>query len=104
VESRGDTAGLPAAAEVAAYLIALEALTNVARHARAQRCTVRIEAGDDLVVEVIDDGAGVGGLVRSGVGLTSMRERAEELGGALRIEDSDASRGTRVRARIPIVR
>jgi signal transduction histidine kinase len=104
VESRGDTAGLPAAAEVAAYLIALEALTNVARHARAQRCIVRIEAGDDLVVEVIDDGAGVGGLVRSGVGLTSMRERAEELGGALRIEDSDTSRGTRVRARIPIVR
>lgn len=103
VESRGDTVHLPAAAEVAAYLIALEALTNVARHARAARCTVRIEAGDDLVVEVEDDGTGIDALAPTGVGVISMRERAEELGGELRIEVDGASAGTRVRARIPLV-
>ncbi len=102
VESRGDVASLPAAAEVAAYLIALEALTNVARHAQARRCTVRIETGDELVVEVVDDGTGVAELAHAGVGLSSMRERAEELGGELRIEVPHASKGTRVQARIPL--
>lgn len=102
VESRGDTSALPAAAEVAAYLIALEALTNVARHAGAQRCTVRVEVSADLVIEIDDDGRGVDRAATSGVGLTSMRERAEELGGQLLVDVPDAGVGTRVRARIPL--
>lgn len=102
VESSGDVAGLPAAAEVAAYLIVLEALTNVARHAQARRCVVRIDVDDDLVIEIVDDGAGVDASARAGVGSASMCERAEELGGNLSIEAADASAGTCVRARIPL--
>ncbi len=103
VESQGDLDGLPAAAEVATYLIALEALTNVARHARARRCTVRVEVGQDLVIEMVDDGSGLlEGCTPSGVGLTSMRERAEELGGELWVGAPETAVGTRVRARIPL--
>ncbi|MGW4946455.1 sensor histidine kinase [Actinoplanes sp. NPDC004185] len=93
---------LPAAVEVAAYRIASEALTNVARHAGARTCRVRLEvAGGDLVVEVADDGAGIPAGTPSGVGLVSLRERAAELGGDCRIECPD-EQGTVVRARLPL--
>jgi signal transduction histidine kinase len=93
---------LPAAVEVAAYRIASEALTNVARHAAADLCRVRLFLdGRDLVVEVADDGTGIPAGTASGVGLLSLRERAAELGGECRIECPDA-RGTVVRARLPL--
>jgi signal transduction histidine kinase len=72
---------LPAAVEVAAYRIALEAMTNVSRHAGARHCCVRLSLPDDLCLEVTDDGRGLPKGVQAGVGLNSMRERAEELGG-----------------------
>lgn len=73
---------LSAAVEVAAYRIVSEALTNVIRHAHATRCDVRLAAQADVLrVRVEDDGAGLPADLRSGVGLLSMRERAEELGG-----------------------
>ncbi len=75
---------LPAAVEVAAYRIAMEAITNVSRHAEAKHCRVRLSLPGDLCLEVMDDGRGLPGVVRAGVGLTSMRERAEELGGTWR--------------------
>ena len=77
---------LPAAVEVAAYRIALEAMTNVSRHARARTCCVRLSVADDLNLEITDDGCGIPAAVRAGVGLSSMRERAEELGGKCIIE------------------
>ena len=92
---------LPAAVEVAAYRIALEALTNVSRHAGADRCHVRIEFNGGLELEVRDDGRGLPAGRRQGVGLTSMRERAEELGGALVVETSGTG-GTVVRAHLPL--
>jgi signal transduction histidine kinase len=93
---------LPAAAEVAAYRIASEALANVARHAAATSCRVSLAvAGGDLVVEVVDDGVGIAAGTPSGVGLVSLRERAAELGGECRIECPD-ERGTVVRARLPL--
>jgi two-component system NarL family sensor kinase len=96
--------GLPAAVEVAAYRIATEALTNVSRHATARHCRVSIElCRDVLVVEVEDDGVGLPGEVRNGVGLTSMRERATELGGSCELRRS-ARGGTLVEARIPVAR
>ncbi|MGY1815156.1 histidine kinase [Blastococcus sp. SYSU D00820] len=77
-------AGLPAAVEVAAYRIASEALTNVARHARATRVRVSLDCDGDgaLVVTVADDGVGIDPAAPAGVGLISLRERAAELGGS----------------------
>jgi signal transduction histidine kinase len=80
VDTRGDLSALPAAVEVAAYRIACEALSNAARHAVAKLATVRLEAADDLRLEICDDGKGLPPLRQAGVGLTSMRERAAELG------------------------
>jgi signal transduction histidine kinase len=97
---------LPAAVEVAAYRIALEALTNVVRHAEARNCTVRLEMHEKLSalrLEVEDDGRGIEENRRAGVGLTSMRERAEELGGSCTVE-AVPSGGTRVRAFLPYAR
>jgi signal transduction histidine kinase len=91
---------LTAAVEVAAYRIVLEALTNVSRHARAQHCCVRLSFADGLCLEVTDDGRGLPDVVRGGVGLTSMRERAEELGGTC-VAEAVAQGGTGVRARLP---
>ncbi|MGC9537908.1 sensor histidine kinase [Streptomyces sp. UG1] len=89
---------LPAAVEVAAYRIATEALTNAARHARASQVDLSIEIGDGLCLEVCDDGAPVDEETpwRPGVGITSMQERAAELGGSC-----VAGRG-RVVARLPL--
>jgi signal transduction histidine kinase len=86
----------------AAYGIAVEALTNVTRHAGASRCAVEVTAGgDELVVLVDDDGRGLPVDATAGVGTRSMRERAEEQGGTLRIAALEP-RGTRVEARIPL--
>ncbi len=92
---------LPAAVEVAAYRIIQEALTNVARHARAKTCTVSLAMDRDLEIEVSDDGVGLPPTRRAGVGLSSMRERAEEIGGSCVIE-AGTSGGTRVVAKLPI--
>ncbi|MBX3635061.1 MAG: hypothetical protein KF683_06695, partial [Rubrivivax sp.] len=96
---------LPAAVEVAAYHIVLEALTNVTRHARAHTCHVylAVSAGQPKTLEItiIDDGLGLPSQLQAGVGLISMRERAEELGGACLVE-AGATGGTRVRARLPL--
>jgi signal transduction histidine kinase len=94
---------LPAAVEVAAYRIASEALTNVAKHAHARSCAVRLAVEDGaLEVRVTDDGVGIPSGTPTGVGLVSLRERAAELGGDCRIECPD-ERGTVVRARLPLV-
>lgn len=92
---------LPAAVEVAAYRIALESLTNVVRHAQAGCCEIRISLNDSLQIEISDDGIGIAQVHKAGVGLTSMRERAAELGGTCKVE-SPENGGTRVVARIPI--
>lgn len=91
---------LPAAVEVAAYRIVTEAATNCAKHARAQRCCIEVNVGDtELILEIRDDGIGLGPGSSGGHGLQTMRERAEELGGTLGI---DGSHGTVVRATIPL--
>jgi signal transduction histidine kinase len=98
---------LPAAVEVAAYRIALEALTNVIRHAQAGHCTIQFAQigngrANALQIEVVDDGIGLPRELRAGVGLRSMRERAEELGGTLTIESASRG-GTRILATLPLV-
>ncbi len=95
---------LPAAVEVAAYRIALEALANVIRHAQATRCTICLAVCDDaLAVEVQDNGKGLPSDYHAGVGISAMRERAAELGGSCVIEDV-ATGGTRVYARLPLLK
>ncbi len=94
---------LPAATEVAAYRIVVEAVTNAVRHSRARSCEVTMSlARPELIVSVTDDGIGLGGtgdtLIR-GHGLAIMRERAEELGGDLTV--IAAMPGLRVEARLP---
>jgi signal transduction histidine kinase len=103
VEAPDELPPLPAAVEVAAYRIVQEALTNVSRHARASVCTVRLACPDGrtLNVEVLDNGVGLPGSSKGGVGLSSMRERAAELGGTCEIENSSPT-GTRVFARLPL--
>ena len=92
---------LSAAAEVAAYRIAGEALTNVTRHARARHCTIRLAVEDGcLLVEGADDGVGIAAEREAGVGLLSLRERADELGGRTEIT-CPPSGGTVVRAWLP---
>jgi len=93
--------GLPAAVEVAAYRITLEALTNARRHAQAHRCQVRLALDDGLGIEVRDDGRGLPADPADGVGLASMRERAAELGGWCQIEPVPNG-GTSVRAWLPV--
>jgi two-component system NarL family sensor kinase len=93
---------LPAAAEVAAYRIAVEAMTNIVRHAGAASAAVRISVDGCLQVEISDSGAGLPEGYRAGVGIISMRERAAELGGHCTIEHA-SPHGTVVRASIPLV-
>lgn len=101
--------GLPllsAAVEVAAYRIALEAVTNVVRHANATECAVQFDLADQegkrmLRVQVQDNGRGLSPGETQGVGLSSMRERAEELGGTCQVE-SVPGQGTRVIATLPL--
>jgi signal transduction histidine kinase len=92
---------LPAAVEVAAYRIAVEAVANAVRHSRARHCEVRFADQDGLTLEIVDDGIGLPHDARAGVGLTSMRERAAELGGRCEI-GSRPDGGTRVHAWLPL--
>ena len=93
--------GLPAAVEVAAYRIVSEALANVVKHAGARHVDVRLEGGASaLTVTVADDGRGIGPDVTAGVGLLSLRERAEELGGRCEVTCPESG-GTSVHAVLP---
>ena len=104
LEAPEELPSLPAAVEVACYRIAQEALTNVSRHARARTCRVHLavdRASAMLELEIADDGVGMPEGRRAGVGLSSMRERAEELGGTCGVEPAPTG-GTRVLARLPL--
>lgn len=93
---------MPAAVEVAAYRIVVEASTNIVRHAGATGFEVSFSVGSGkLAVAVRDDGAGLSPRKRAGSsGVAIMRERAEELGGTVEIVDSPA--GVTVEARLPL--
>jgi signal transduction histidine kinase len=84
---------------VAVYRSVAEGITNALRHGRAERVTVNVhgEPGGGVAVEVGDDGAG--GPIVWGVGLSSLRRRAEELGGILDVAAGET--GTRLRMNLP---
>jgi signal transduction histidine kinase len=101
---------LPADVETAAFRIADEAINNVVRHASASRCIVSLSVADGvLTLEVSDDGVGAAGQRDGGVGLESMRDRAERLGGHLTLTPNPGTKnpgtknpGTRVVAHLPL--
>jgi len=109
---------LPPAVEVAGYRIAMEAFTNVLHHAAAANCRINLQceeggagAGEaaspsrmgQLQLTITDDGTGMPPTARTGTGLNSMRERAEELGGTFQISSPDSG-GTIIEVQIPIDR
>ena len=100
VDACDDLPALPAAVEVAAYRIVVEAVTNTVRHARARHCRVSMACTPaGLAVEVTDDGTGLAAAGKHGHGLAIMRERAEEIGGTVTVRDG--SPGVTVQARLP---
>jgi signal transduction histidine kinase len=101
VEVTGELPELPAAVEVAAYHLVQEAVTNAVRHAGATSVRVRLAGGPGVLrVEVADDGGGLPDGHVPGMGLRSMHERVDELGGTLAITSSPA--GTRLCAALPL--
>ena len=91
----------PSVVEVAVYRITVEALLNAARHAHARRADISVRMTDGgLILDVDDDGTGMGPDSEPGVGTLSMRERAAELGGSLTIVRSPLG-GVRVHAELP---
>jgi two-component system, NarL family, sensor kinase len=99
VEAPKDLPDLPAAVEVAVYRITQEALTNVTRHARAHNCEVQLAVNEEVELEIVDDGVGIPAGRNAGVGLSSMRERASELGGRCVVQPTREG-GTRVLVRL----
>jgi signal transduction histidine kinase len=95
---------LPAAIEVAAYRIAVEAVTNTARHSPADTVVADFALADGALVVTVTDNATANGSTgmswRPGVGLSSMRERCEQVGGSL--EAGPTAAGGRVRATLPL--
>jgi signal transduction histidine kinase len=99
IEGAVDTL-VPAAVGGHAEAVVREAVSNAVRHGRALTVTVTVEAGADLVIEVVDDGVGIpDGVARSG--LRNLEGRAAECGGELRVERRSAG-GTRLRWRVPL--
>ena len=100
VENRVSVGRFPATIEATAYFVVAEALTNVAKHARARHVTVSacVEHGA-LRVQVRDDG--IGGARPEGSGLLGLADRLGALGGQLRIE-SPAGGGTLIAADFPL--
>jgi signal transduction histidine kinase len=107
----GDVVALPAAVELAAFRIVQEAVTNVIRHASAHHAEIVLDYGSSALAVQIDDD-GVGGLGNSddpddlwssgtGSGLRGMRERANILGGSLRVGSAPLG-GVRIRAVLPV--
>jgi signal transduction histidine kinase len=101
VETDVNVDRLPAAVEATAYFVVAEGLTNVAKHAHAERAEVTARIEDDtLTIHVRDDGAG--GARRNGTGLVGLADRVAALDGRLRIE-SPPDGGTLITATIPVL-
>ncbi|WP_328463317.1 histidine kinase [Actinoplanes sp. NBC_00393] len=98
----GSPRAVTADAEVAAYRIVQEALTNVLKHARAKSVTVTLDWRDDgLVLTVADDGRGPRTTDAPGHGLIGIRERAASCGGSATAGPVPGGRGFRVEAKLP---
>lgn len=96
----GVAGALPAAVSATAYFVLAEGLANAVKHARAAKLDVRVTRDQDaLVVEVCDDGVG-GAAPGGGLGLRSLADRVDALGGRLLVDSRDGQ-GTQLRAELP---
>jgi signal transduction histidine kinase len=106
IRDAGCEKGIPLPAALALYRVAQEALTNVLRHAGATKVTISLTKGYPYaIMEIEDNGRGISrkkgkGKTR-GIGLVTMRERVEYLGGSFQIK-STPGKGTRIRVKVPI--
>ncbi len=101
LEVSGAPLALPGALDIALLRIAQEAVGNAVRHARASRIAVTLSyMEDEVALDVVDDGVGLA-TEAGGFGTTSMRERAERLGGRFSLESSPAH-GTAVAVSVPL--
>lgn len=99
----GDREPLSPAIEVTLFRVAQEALTNVAKHAKASRVGLTLSyVGDVVLLDVRDDGRGIQDRDRQGFGLNSMRQRVRGVGGALEIESTPGD-GTAISVSIPMI-
>ncbi len=99
---QGETGGLPATTGLAVYRIAQEAVTNAAKHAPGRPTAVRLSVGAGRVTLTADSSGPPGSVAKPGTGLgvVSMRERAESLGGTC--EAGPGGQGWLVRATLPL--
>lgn len=105
-EEAGFDEDLPAPVSLALYRVAQEALTNVVRHAGASKVSISLTKGYPYVImEIEDNGRGISKQKTKtktrGLGLVSMRERVEYMGGTFHMQSSPG-KGTKVRVKIPI--
>jgi signal transduction histidine kinase len=101
LELEGERRPLPAAVDLSAYRIVQEALTNTLKHASATHAKVHVGFGDEIELEIADDGSGSANGYDGGSGLIGMRERVALLGGTVEAGNA-ATGGFLVRARIPV--
>jgi two-component system NarL family sensor kinase len=102
VQADNDLDPLSAAVEVAAYRIVVEAVTNALRHSSADTCSVTLSRDERaLQIRICDTGNGLSPTPSPGVGLSSMRERAAELGGTCTLTSTPGV-GTVIEARLPL--
>ncbi len=109
LEIETDFGRLPGDHEIALFRIIQESLTNVHRHSGSEQATVRLtQSAASVGVEIVDQGKGIPAEKRKnfeaggamGVGLRGMRERVEQLGGAMELRSGDS--GTTVSATLPV--
>lgn len=106
IQEAGFDENLPLATALALYRVAQEALMNVVRHSRATKATISLTKGYPYaIMEIEDNGRGIphkkGKSEATGLGLVTMRERVEYLGGTFQVTSSPG-KGTRIRVKIPI--
>jgi len=103
VPDKLQSARLPSAVEIALFRISQEAVQNALRHGKASHVKVELASGGgQIVLGIVDDGVGFDpqAAMGDGLGLTTMQERADAIGGKIRIESG--RRGTRVEVRVPL--
>ena len=100
----GSDTDLPAVTELGLSRVALEAITNVVRHARATSAAITLRRSEhQLELAVTDDGVGISQPYVSGIGITSMRSRVQAMGGTFELTPRPGG-GTILRARVPVPR